>query len=101
MAFFGRNSFLLFRRIGAVEWLTMARIVRGPDHGAEEDGIHRSRPVARLQQSAASFSGHMIPNVLGPIIVYTTLTIPAVMLLEAFLSFLASACKPPMSRGAR
>jgi oligopeptide transport system permease protein len=96
MVFFGRNLFLLFFAIGAVEWLTMARIVRGQIlsikkmeyiEAARSLGLSRRRIIFR----------HMIPNVLGPVIVYTTLTIPAVMLLEAFLSFLGLGVQPPMS----
>jgi len=96
MVFFGRNIFLLFFAIGAVEWLTMARIVRGQVltvkrmefiEAARALGFGRRRIIFR----------HIIPNVLGPIIVYTTLTIPAVMLLEAFLSFLGLGVQPPMS----
>ena len=96
MVFFGRNIVLLFVAIGAVEWLTMARIVRGQIlsikkmefiEAARSLGFGRRRIIFR----------HMIPNVLGPIIVYTTLTIPAVMLLEAFLSFLGLGVQPPMS----
>ena len=92
--FFGSNLILLFAAIGAVEWLTMARIVRGQVRSlrkmefieaAEALGISRRRIIFR----------HMIPNVLGPIIVYTTLTIPSVMLLEAFLSFLGLGVQPP------
>jgi len=96
MVFFGRNIVLLFVAIGAVEWLTMARIVRGQIltikkmefiEAARSLGFGKRRIIFR----------HMIPNVLGPIIVYTTLTIPAVMLLEAFLSFLGLGVQPPMS----
>ena len=96
MVFFGRNIFLLFVAIGAVEWLTMARIVRGQAlsvkhmefiEAARALGYGRRRIIFR----------HIIPNLLGPIIVYTTLTIPAVMLLEAFLSFLGLGVQPPMS----
>jgi oligopeptide transport system permease protein len=96
MVFFGRNIFLLFFAIGAVEWLTMARIVRGEViaikkmeyvEAARAMGIGRRRIIVR----------HILPNILGPIIVYTTLTIPAVMLLEAFLSFLGLGVQPPMS----
>lgn len=96
MVFFGRNIILLFLAIGAVEWLTMARIVRGQIisikkmeyiEAARSLGLGRRRIIFR----------HMIPNILGPIIVYTTLTIPAVMLLEAFLSFLGLGVQPPMS----
>ncbi len=92
--FFGSNLLLLFGAIGAVEWLTMARIVRGQVRSlrkmefveaAEALGISRWRIIFR----------HMIPNVLGPVIVYTTLTIPSVMLLESFLSFLGLGVQPP------
>jgi oligopeptide transport system permease protein len=96
MVFFGRNIILLFMAIGAVEWLTMARIVRGSVislrkkefiEAAEAMGFSQWRILTR----------HLIPNALGPIIVYTTLTIPQVMLLEAFLSFLGLGVQPPMS----
>jgi oligopeptide transport system permease protein len=96
MVFFGRNIILLFVAIGAVEWLTMARIVRGQVmalkkmefiEAARSLGFGRRRIIFR----------HILPNILGPIIVYTTLTIPAVMLLEAFLSFLGLGVQPPMS----
>jgi len=96
MVFFGRNIILLFAAIGAVEWLTMARIVRGQVQSLRKMefieaaialGLSRRRIILR----------HMIPNVLGPVMVYTTLTIPAVMLLEAFLSFLGLGVQPPMS----
>jgi oligopeptide transport system permease protein len=96
MVFFGRNIVLLFVAIGAVEWLTMARIVRGQVmavkkmefiEGARSLGFGRRRIIFR----------HILPNILGPIIVYTTLTIPSVMLLEAFLSFLGLGVQPPMS----
>jgi oligopeptide transport system permease protein len=96
MVFFGRNIFLLFFAIGAVQWLTMARIVRGQVltikrmeyiEAARALGLGRRRIIFR----------HVIPNVLGPVIVYTTLTIPEVMLLEAFLSFLGLGVQIPMS----
>ena len=96
MVFFGRKFVLLFVAIGAVQWLTMARIVRGQVlslrhqefiEAAEALGLSKPRIILR----------HMIPNALGPIIVYATLTVPAVMLLEAFLSFLGLGVQPPMS----
>lgn len=96
MVFFGRDIYLLFVAIGAVEWLTMARIVRGQVmsikrmeyiEAARSLGFGKRRIIAR----------HILPNALGPVIVYTTLTIPAVMLLEAFLSFLGLGVQPPMS----
>ena len=96
MVVFGRSIYLLFGAIGAVEWLTMARIVRGQVQAlkrqefieaAQALGLRRRRIILR----------HMVPNVLGPVIVYATLLVPAVMLLEAFLSFLGLGVQPPMS----
>lgn len=93
---FGSSMLLLFLAIGAVEWLTMARIVRGQVltikrqefvEAAVSMGLSRWQIIRR----------HLIPNVLGPIIVYTTLTIPSVILLESFLSFLGLGIQPPQS----
>lgn len=93
---FGRSLLLLFLAIGAVEWLTMARIVRGQVltikhqefiEAAVAMGLSRWRIMLR----------HVAPNVLGPIIIYTTLTIPSVILLESFLSFLGLGIQPPQS----
>jgi oligopeptide transport system permease protein len=96
MVFFGRNIFLLFFAIGAVEWLTMARIVRGQIISIKKMEYIEAARALGLGKRRIIFR-HMIPNILGPIIVYTTLTIPAVMLLEAFLSFLGLGVQPPMS----
>lgn len=96
MVFFGRNIFLLFFAIGAVEWLTMARIVRGQVQSVKKMEFIEAARALGLSQGRIIFR-HIIPNILGPIIVYTTLTIPAVMLLEAFLSFLGLGVQPPMS----
>lgn len=94
--FFERSIFLIFMAIGAVEWLTMARIVRGQTkalrhqtyvEAAIVNGVPHPRILAR----------HILPNMIGPIIVYTTLTIPAVILLESVLSFLGLGVQPPMS----
>ncbi len=96
MVFFGRNILLLFVAIGAVEWLTMARIVRGQIMSLKKMEFIEAARSLGLGKRRIIFR-HMIPNVLGPIIVYTTLTIPAVMLLEAFLSFLGLGVQPPLS----
>lgn len=96
MVFFGRNIVLLFVAIGAVEWLTMARIVRGQILSIKKMEFIEAARSLGLGKRRIIFR-HMIPNVLGPIIVYTTLTIPAVMLLEAFLSFLGLGVQPPLS----
>jgi oligopeptide transport system permease protein len=96
MVVFGRNILLLFMAIGAVEWLTMARIVRG-----QVQTIRRQEYIeAAVSMGLAPWTiirRHVIPNTLGPVIVYTTLTIPNVMLLEAFLSFLGLGIQPPQS----
>ena len=96
MVCFGRDIWLLVLAIGAVEWLTMSRIVRGQIMTLKKmEFIEAARSIG-LGKRRIIFR-HMIPNVLGPIIVYTTLTIPAVMLLEAFLSFLGLGVQPPLS----
>ena len=96
MVVFGRNILLMFGAIGAIQWLVMARIIRGQVLALRKQpfveaaiaiGASRRRIILR----------HIIPNVLGIIIVYTTLTIPHVMLMETFLSFLGLGIQPPMS----
>lgn len=96
MVVFGRNLLLLFLAIGAVEWLTMARIVRGQVQSLRQQAFVEAAISLGLSP-AAIIRKHLIPNVLGPIIIYTTLTIPNVMLLEAFLSFLGLGIQPPQS----
>jgi oligopeptide transport system permease protein len=96
MVLFGRNIILLFVAIGAVEWLTMARIVRSQIMSLKKMEFIEAARSLGLGNGRIIFR-HMIPNALGPIIVYTTLTIPAVMLLEATLSFLGLGVQPPMS----
>jgi oligopeptide transport system permease protein len=96
MVFFGRNIILLFVAIGAVEWLTMARIVRGQVLSLKKQEFVEAAIALGLRKRRIILR-HMIPNLLGPVIVYTTLTIPMVMLLEAFLSFLGLGVQPPMS----
>ena len=96
MVIFGRNLWLLFLAIGAVEWLTMARIVR-----AQVLSLKNQEFVLAAQamgvSNLAMFKRHLLPNILGPVAVYATLTIPQVMLLESFLSFLGLGIQPPMS----
>lgn len=90
------NLMILFAAIGAVEWLTMARIVRGQVMALRKQEFIEAAFSLGLRKRRIIFR-HMIPNAIGPVIVYTTLTIPAVMLLEAFLSFLGLGVQPPMS----
>lgn len=96
MVVFGRNFLLLFVAIGAVEWLTMARIVRGQVLAIKQQPFIKAAAVLGFSHSRI-IARHIIPNVIGPVIVYTTLTIPRVMLLESFLSFLGLGIQPPMS----
>ena len=93
---FGRSIFLIFIAIGAVEWLTMARIVCGQTKALRKQtfvdaAIVSGAPTLRI------LIKHILPNLLSPVIVFTTLTIPAVILLESVLSFLGLGVQPPMS----
>lgn len=96
MVIFGRNLWLLFGAIGAVEWLTMARIVRGQVIGLKNQEFVMAAKAMGVG-NISMFKRHLLPNILGPIAVYATLTIPQVMLLESFLSFLGLGIQPPMS----
>jgi oligopeptide transport system permease protein len=96
MTVFGRNFILLFAAIGAVEWLTMSRIVRGQVMSLAKREFIEAAAVMGLPRTRVLFR-HLIPNVLGPVIIYTTLTVPRVMLFEAFLSFLGLGVQAPMS----
>lgn len=96
VVFFGRNVVLMFIAVGAVEWLDMARIVRGQTlslkrrefvQAAEALGVRRRAIVRR----------HIIPNVLGPVIIFMTLLVPKVILLESFLSFLGLGVQEPLT----
>ncbi|MFK7828297.1 MAG: ABC transporter permease [Congregibacter sp.] len=96
MVVFGRNIILLFLAIGAVEWLTMARIMRSQVQTLRQQEFVEAAISLGLPASTI-IRRHLVPNALGPIIVYTTLTIPSVMLLEAFLSFLGLGIQPPQT----
>lgn len=93
---FGSSMLLLFLAIGAVEWLTMARIVRGQVLGLRRQEFVEAATAMGLSRWTI-IRRHLIPNALGPIIVYTTLTIPSVILLESFLSFLGLGVQAPQS----
>ena len=96
MVFVGRSIVLIFVAIGAVEWLTMARIVRGQVMALKKQEFIEAAIALGLRKRRIILR-HIIPNALGPVIVYATLTVPGVMLLEAFLSFLGLGVQPPMS----
>jgi oligopeptide transport system permease protein len=96
MVFFGRNIFMIFIAVGAINWLDMARIVRGQTlslkkkefiEAARAGGVSPFNIVRR----------HIVPNLLGIVVVYVTLTIPQVILVESFLSFLGLGVQEPMT----
>ena len=95
MTIFERSIVLLFVVIGAVEWLTMARIVRGQVLSLKKQEFVEAA-VSLGYSTQRIILRHIIPNVLGVVVVYATLTVPAVMLLESFLSFLGLGVQPPM-----
>jgi oligopeptide transport system permease protein len=96
MVVFGRNIILMFVAIGAVEWLTMARIVRG-----QTLSIRRKEYIEAAEAAGVSnwaiIRRHILPNVIGPVIVFVTLTVPAVILAESFLSFLGLGVQEPLT----
>lgn len=96
MVTFGRNFILMFVAIGAVQWLTMARIVRGQTLSLKQREFIEAARAAGLGQRAILIR-HVVPNLLGPVVVYVTLTIPGVILAESFLSFLGLGVQEPMT----
>ena len=96
MVIFGRNLVLLFMAIGAVEWLTMARIVRSQVMSLSKQEFILAAQAMGVSKPSIIYK-HLIPNTIGPVIVYATLTVPQIMLLEAFLSFLGLGVQAPLS----
>ena len=96
MVIFGRNLILLFMAIGAVEWLTMARIVRSQVMSLSKQEFILAAEAMGVSKPGIIYK-HLIPNTIGPVIVYATLTVPQIMLLEAFLSFLGLGVQAPLS----
>lgn len=96
VVFFGRNFVLMFIAVGAIEWLDMARIVRG-----QTLSIKRQEYVQAAEAMGVEPAGilrrHVVPNTLGPVVVYMTLMVPKVILLESFLSFLGLGVQEPMT----
>jgi oligopeptide transport system permease protein len=91
---FGRSEYLLFLSIGAVGWLTMARIVRGQTLSIRQREFIEAA-VASGASTARIIVKHVIPNLLGPVIVYATLTVPQIIMFESFLSFLGLGIQEP------
>ena len=96
MVIFNRNFFLLFLAIGAVEWLTMARIVRGQTLSIKQKEFIEAARAAGVN-TFTIIRRHVIPNVLGPVVVYVTLTVPTAILAESFLSFLGLGIQEPLT----
>ncbi|RWM31999.1 ABC transporter permease [Mesorhizobium sp.] len=96
VVFFGRNFVLMFLAVGAVLWLDMARIVRG-----QALSIRRQEYVQAAEAMGVGQRGilvrHVIPNLLGPVVIYMTLLVPQVIILESFLSFLGLGVQEPMT----
>ena len=96
MVFFGRDVVLMFVALGAVSWLDMARIVRGQTLTLKRREFVRAahamgaRPIAVVAR-------HIVPNLLGPVAVFATLTVPRVILFESLLSFLGLGVQEPMT----
>ena len=91
---FGRSEYLLFFSIGAVGWLTMARIVRGQTLSIRQREFIEAA-VASGAGTARIIVKHVIPNLIGPVIVYATLTVPQIIMFESFLSFLGLGIQEP------
>lgn len=91
---FGRSENLLFLSIGAVGWLTMARIVRGQTLSIRQREFIEAA-VASGAGTARIIVKHVIPNLIGPVIVYATLTVPQIIMFESFLSFLGLGIQEP------
>ena len=96
VTFFGQNLFLIFLAIGMVSWLDMARIVRGQTLSLKNQEFIDAAKVAGVPTWAIVFR-HIVPNVLGVVVVYASLLVPSMILFESFLSFLGLGVQEPMS----
>ena len=96
MVLFGRNILLIFVAIGAINWLDMARIVRGQTLGLKQREFIEAARVSGVKPGRIILR-HIVPNLLGVVVIYVTLTIPQVILVESFLSFLGLGVQEPMT----
>ncbi|MBI3933857.1 MAG: ABC transporter permease [Acidobacteria bacterium] len=96
LVFFSSSIVMLFVALGLVQWLTMARIVRGQVLSLKNSEFVQAARLAGTGPLRIVFR-HLLPNTFGPIVVYATLTVPTVILQEAFLSFLGLGVQPPRS----
>lgn len=96
MVVFGRNVYLLFAAIGALEWLTMARIVRGQTLSLKQmEFVEAARASGR--STAGIIFRHIIPNLVGPVVIYAALTVPEIVATESFLSYLGFGVQEPLT----
>ena len=93
---FGRSLLLIFLAIGAVEWLTLARIVRGETRNIKTQAFVQAAQVNGLSHYRI-LTRHILPNLISPVIVFATLTIPSVILLESVISFLGLGVQAPLA----
>jgi oligopeptide transport system permease protein len=96
MVVFGRNVYLLFAAIGALEWLTMARIVRGQTLSIKEREFVEAARAAG-QTPFKIIRKHIIPNLAGPVVIYAALTVPEIIATESFLSYLGFGVQEPLT----
>lgn len=96
MVIFGRNVILLFVGIGMIEWLTMARIVRGQTLSLKEKEFVEAARAAG-QGPFKIIIKHIVPNLLGTVVIYATLTIPEIIVTESFLSYLGFGVQEPLT----
>jgi oligopeptide transport system permease protein len=96
VVFFGRNFILIFAAIGAIEWLDMARIVRGQTLSLKQREFVLAAEALGLK-SWDIVRRHVIPNTIGPVIIFVTILVPRVILLESFLSFLGLGVQEPLT----
>lgn len=96
MVIFGRNVILLFIGIGCVEWLTMARIVRGQTLSLKEREFVEAARAAGLKPFQI-IRRHITPNLMGPVVIYAALTVPEIIVTESFLSYLGFGVQEPLT----
>ncbi|KTQ95282.1 peptide ABC transporter permease [Aureimonas ureilytica] len=96
MVIFGRNVYLLFAAIGLLEWLTMARIVRGQTLSLKEREFVEAARASGVS-SFAIIRRHIVPNLVGPVVIFATLTIPEIIATESFLSYLGFGVQEPLT----
>jgi oligopeptide transport system permease protein len=96
VVFFGNNIFLIFIAVGCIQWLDMARIVRGQTLQLKQQEFVQASEALGVNQGNI-IKRHIIPNLAGTVVVYMTLLIPRVILLESFLSFLGLGVQEPLT----